>query len=189
MRQIGYDTTKEYENNINELRVEHSLTLKQLANLIQISHNYLWKITQGYHGPINQNGKKFGQIKPWAKKLELIFNCELFQIFPREICDINWNKILVKTQIASIVHSYETEEERKGRLLDQQRSTWIDLGMEEVLSERERTIIKLRYLNSKSYQDIGNIYEVSRERIRQICCRSLNLLINYCFKMEKQSNK
>lgn len=185
MRKIGYDLTKEYENNINQLRVEHSLSLKSLSELIGTSAQTLWSITQGYHSPLYQVGKKLGQPKPWAKKLELVFNCELHHIFPREICDINWNKHLVDSQIASILHGYQDKYERYGRSLNNARKVWIRVGLRNVLTEKQRDIVERYYLHDQTYEGIGSIYGISKERVRQICCKSLRLLRQYCLKIER----
>ena len=57
-----------------------------------------------------------------------------------------------------------------------------------VLDGREREILRLRYGladgSSKTLDEVGKIFSVSRERIRQIECRAMNKL-----KEPEQSNR
>lgn len=48
--------------------------------------------------------------------------------------------------------------------------------LETVLTERERTVIKLRFEDSKTYEQTGKVFHVSRERARQVEHKALRKL-------------
>ena len=55
--------------------------------------------------------------------------------------------------------------------------------MDEVLTLREREIIKLRYgvegMGSYTLNEVGRIFKVSRERVKQIECKAIRKLQRY----------
>lgn len=165
-----YDETKEYENKINEIRVEMGISLDKLCKVIGINKQQLWKITQGYEGPMYERGYERGSLKPWARKLVHALGYSIEKIFPREFCDITLKKPLLDCQIVPIVHSY-------GNQIPENISDIVSELFEimtTVLSERDIEILDYHLYHDLTNQDIGDIFSISRERVRQIIKRSLN---------------
>jgi len=164
-KRLCYDTSKEYENRINELRVEEGYTLRDLAKQIGIKHtSTLWTITQGYIGPIDRRG----QVKSWALKLSEILKADLAYIWPREICEIKRGE-LIETQVLDFTigaYSFGNNGNRK-----------IDIDkMLSTLTSREEMIIKSRIINEDTLQVIAERENCTRERIRQIEANAIRKL-------------
>lgn len=170
-----YNQNREYENLVNEIRIEMGLTLKQLGRLIGVCPSLMWFISQGYTGPFRN---KKGKLKQWAEKLQAVFQCDLSEIFPREICNIKTSQ-LTNDQLCEIAH---------GRLYNQTiesphtwlRNVFAHEAISKVLTDRQRTVLKLRYEKECCLETIGPLIGgVKKERVRQIEAKSLRLIRQY----------
>ena len=180
MHKPRYNVNKEYENLINEIRVEKGLTLQNLASLIKISPSHMWHISQGYHGPLNE---KSGHLKEWVPRLEKVLGYDLSEIFPRAVCSIAANN-LTDEQIALIAHGYDSNDKIDKRLWIIETFNLVLNVIEKHLSHRERTVIRLRFFKNMTLREIGNMFELSHDRIRQIEAKGLRLIRHY-YRKEK----
>jgi DNA-directed RNA polymerase specialized sigma subunit len=177
MHKPRYNITKEYENLINEIRVEKGLTLEKLASLIGISPSHMWGISQGYHGPLHEQG---GYLKKWVSRLENILGYGLSEIFPRDICSIEANN-LTDEQIAIIAHGYGDQE-----LTDVWELGVVAIVIQKYLSEREKIVIISRFFEGMTLEETGNIFGVSRDRARQIEAKALRLIRKFYHVIERR---
>lgn len=164
MKKPSYNRTREYENRVNELRVEEGYTLKTLAGQIGVTPGWLWHISQGYSTPLMRGGG----IKEWAKRMMKALHAELAYIFPREICEIKRGE-LIEMQLADALHGdyddfvkYELEQN-------------IETLLGSLPDERMKPVILMR-LCSWTFEDIGCEFHITRERVRQIEARALRYM-------------
>jgi len=158
-----YNLDREYENLINEVRVEKGFTLPKLAEKIGVTPSTMWQISQGYVGPIS---KKTGELKPWAKNIEIVLDTDLSCLFPREICDISSNNGLLDCQVLDMTNGdtvenpecYYHQNNFRGVVKDALRH----------LSPKQEFVIKNRFFNELTYSEIANMLKLTLERVRQI---------------------
>jgi len=172
-----YNEDHEYENLINEIRVEQGLTLKELASKVETHPTYMWRIAQGYEGPYHFSS---GRLKDWAIKLQQVFGYDLSEIFPREVCSIE-NSNLTNYQLTYIAQGYEgdyyTDVETK---FDRcARAEMVKDGIQKCLTAREQLVLDLRFNHNKTLKQIGDVIGIKNERVRQLEARSLRLLREY----------
>lgn len=166
-----YRLDREYENRLNEVRVEEGLSFRELAEKMGQEYKapqYLWALSQGYISPINRHG----EIKPWVEYLCAVLHAEPSYIFPREICDISNQLGLVYDQAVDMIH---------GRKLDE--DTYLSEDLKSILKKTLRTlpprygkILVLRFYDNLTLEEIAKIFRLSKDRVRQIEARALRLL-------------
>jgi len=181
-----YNENREYENLINEIRVEQGYTLRELASLIDITQGHMWSISQGYIGPYRGGT---GKLKEWAKKLQEVFDYHLSEIFPREVCSLQTSN-LTNDQIADIAHGYNSHW-YKDNNVKTERMAWsfmVREAFENCLDERQVSVLKLRFLEDKTLKETGEIWGVQQERIRQIEAGALRLIRGYVSRTLKWDN-
>ncbi|MCK5616106.1 hypothetical protein KAR91_80325 [Candidatus Pacearchaeota archaeon] len=190
-----YNIDREYENLINEIRVEKGLTLKELASLIGTSPSHLWNISQGLVSPFHEKDSylkgvylKGGSLKEWALHLEKVFGYDLSEIFPREICSIEANS-LTDEQVAYIAHSFgDVYGDWDAYSRDTRKfNTYISVLsiMEKYLNHTQRNIITLIYFGNRNYREIGKIYGRTEGSVRQLEERVLRLIRFYYYRFKK----
>ncbi len=181
-----YNEDREYENLINEIRVEQGYTLRELGSKLGMSSQALWRITQGYTGPYNRST---GKLKDWALKLQDIFGYELSEIFPREVCSIKTSNLL-NCQLRRIAHGYQGEYyadlEFKFNHYALKELVW--KGVETCLTKREQKVMHMRFNEDKTLDQISKVLHVNKERVRQIEATSLRILRGYVSRTEKGSS-
>ena len=132
----------------------------------------MWQITQGYQSPFSERS---GYVKSWATKLEKVLGYDLTEIFPREVCSpIRKGMILTNDQIISIAHSYGNE-----RNINKDDLQIVFQAIDECLDERQKKVIELIFYEGFTYEKTGDVFSLSRERIRQIFEKSLRLIRGY----------
>jgi transcriptional regulator with XRE-family HTH domain len=180
-----YNENREYENLINEIRVEQGLTLRELGSKLEMSSQNLWYVAQGYAGPYNRSGK----LKVWAVKLQQIFGYELSEIFPREVCSLETSN-LTNDQLTYIAQGYEgdyyTDIETK---FDRcALAALVRKGINDCLTKREKKILNLRFDENQTLDQIGKVIHLSRDRVRQLEARSLRILRGYISRVNNNSS-
>ena len=98
----------ERENNINKIRVEENLTLRELAANIGITQGYLsGAIVPGYVGPLLG-----GRPKTWALKMCDALGASFSEIWPREVCGMKRGELLDNQKLDLLMsqHSLKTDQ-------------------------------------------------------------------------------
>jgi len=184
-----YNEDREYENKVNEIRVEKGLTLREVGEAIGVHPSAMWNISQGYTGPNYERGNNAGKAKPWAELLEIVLGYELTEIFPREFCDLQKINPLVECQILAIAHSYGNRKSIDDAYRNIEKMAIVDEAMDKCLDERARAIMILHFLKEVPVREIITIYKVSKSRIHQIIMKSCRLIRQYCYRQHKLERK
>ena len=175
MRKPFYNEDREYENLINEIRVEQGYTLKKLGSLIGVGQSHLWRITQGYEGPYFQNGSR---LKDWAAKLEEVLGYHLSEIFPREVCNIQTSN-LTNDQLAYMAHGYLGSTYGDSSIERMMKYMTMKEGIQKFITPRERVILHYRYEREKEFSYIAKVVRLSSQRCRQLEWRGIRVLRGY----------
>jgi transcriptional regulator with XRE-family HTH domain len=176
-----YNEDREYENLINEIRVEQGLTLKDLASKIGISQGHMWHISHAYTGPYHSTG---GRLKDWAIKLQEVFGYDLSEIFPREVCSLQTSN-LTNGQLAFIAHGYTGPNYGDSKIDRLFKYMSMRNGIRELLTPRERIILHYRYERGEEFSYISKVIGFSNQRCRQVEWRAMRVLRGY---MDKSLN-
>ncbi len=155
---------REFENKINEVRMEMGYTIKKLAEKCGCSPSSILSLCQGTTGPLDP---RKGQLKKWVVKLCKTLKAKPAYLFPSDICDIARTELL-PVQIIDIVHGYNKE--------DKQHFSKDLRDALATLTEREQKIMKKRYLEGYTLEKIAGEEGVTRERINQIKFKALRKL-------------
>ena len=161
--------TLERDNHLNNVRISRGYTQKELAKAVGISQGTIAMLCSSIIGPLYQTGPRKYEVKPWVEKIAETLHVSVADLFPRDICDIA-RGFYTQYQIRDLLHSNRFNGNRKEELT---------IALNKVLSTltpRERDILRLRYLEEMSLQEIGAWCSVGKERIRQVEARALRKL-------------
>lgn len=172
-----YNENREYENLVNEIRVEQGLTLKELASKIGICQGQMWNISQGYTGPY---WYRSGKLKDWAIKLQEIFGYHLSEIFPREVCNIQTSN-LTNDQLAYIAHGYVEKTYGDSSLDRLEKHMSLREGVK-LLTQREKLIMHYRHELDQEFSYISKVIGIGTVRCRQIEWTCFKILRGYISK-------
>jgi RNA polymerase primary sigma factor len=173
---------KEYENNLNKLRIDYGLTLPELAQKIGINKSHVWRIAEGYEGPFYARTKETEkpQVKKWGKKLcELFNNCDILEIFPREGCFIGGHKELTEYQIHFSLTNIDNYRQDAYDKLNTKILKQSIMRVIRTLTPREAFVIRKIYgIGCMPLQKhaIGALLVVSIQRVSQIEMKAIRKL-------------
>jgi len=166
-------------NRIYQLRKKLGLFQKEIGLIIGVSQGHYGMIENFKESPICTNPKhrEYGSMKPWVAELCSLFNVTPEYLWPDDLKNAiakNYNYELSMNEAKQL--SVGNPERR---LLDKECSLVIN-DVLQTLTERERKVIEARFgLNGKeekAYEEIGEDWDVTRERIRQIEAKALRKL-------------
>lgn len=172
-----YNTLREYENLINELRVEDGYTIKDLSKLCNCNKSAMQGLSQGIISPTYVYS---GKTKPFVKKLCMLFNVKFAQLFPFEMCFIKEEEYLTDWQMYFFLTGDYTK-----KISNCNDVSFYDLcALKKLLhkaiasldDDRQQQILKFRFWDGYTLDQVANIMHVTRERIRQIEAKALRLL-------------
>jgi DNA-directed RNA polymerase specialized sigma subunit len=172
----SYRLDREYENLVNEIRVEQGFTLASLGKELGIATNHVWQITQAYVGPTDE---KSGKLRPWAKKMEELFGYDLSEIFPREFCNLQKRHALTDEQVAHICHGNQPHNPYDEVLAS------VMQAMKKVLTRRERSCMLAYHFDGLTYDEIGKVHKVCGCRAGQIIAKAEMKIREYLYLSEK----
>jgi transcriptional regulator with XRE-family HTH domain len=158
----------EYDNLIAEIRVEKGLSQKKLAEEIGVAYATIANIENGIISPFIYSKKIGYSVKPWINKLSEILECDLADLFPRDICDIEKSNY-TDEQIIDLFHNGSKNNNLAG----------IDVVINRLfatLTPREVKILKEIFWEGRSLRDIGESEKVSAEMIRHVVSKALRKL-------------
>jgi RNA polymerase sigma factor (sigma-70 family) len=151
-------------------------TVAQLSREVGISQAILGKICNLKQHPVG----KWGVI-PSYSKLAAFFNVEPEDLWPGDLMEALSTNMAEREIDAADMYLLEGEIKDPETLMIEQEEDpgFLDEALEEVLKklpEKHEEVIRLRWgLNGKkhTYQEVGEIIGVTRERVRQIEMRAL----------------
>ena len=166
---------REYESTINKYRVSMGMTIKELCKIVDCSTDMFVKLSNGTITPYYLKTKK---IRPYVENMVKLFGVPLSELFPRYICDIeNHNaKHILPNQVKGIIISEFSACDTNPSVLYEikERYELIEYGIS-YLTRRQKKILKY-WTQEKTLVDIGLIMDLSKERIRQIIVKSLQII-------------
>jgi transcriptional regulator with XRE-family HTH domain len=170
-----YDTSREYENRINEYRVEDGYSLPELAKKAKMGKGTLHQLCQGMGNPIDKKGK----LKDYILRLCTIFNVEFAELFPFEMCLIRKDEETPKLedgQVHDITISHYTMTSHTYEDLDLAKAMMDVLDTLVNIDKRMKDVLIMRFYYDMTLEDVCIEYNVNPERIRQIESKALRLI-------------
>ena len=168
-----YDESKEYENNINAIRVEKGLTLREVAEAIGTTASHVWFISQGYTGPF---ATKSGKLKRWAKRLQEFFGYDLSEIFPREVCSLD-STYLTDDQICEMAHGHHySYSDPESVIFETSRLLNVFEIIAEKLTIKQRRVLYMMYILDMTRAEVAELLGVSDTLVMFTEMKSLRLI-------------
>jgi len=202
-RKIGYNTDREWENYIQEFRLDRGLSLNDLAVKSKVSFNTVCRLISGYISPIYQlntkRGKK-GEVKPWVERICITLNVQPEVMFPREICPLENPKIkgFHKTQIDEMSlseHCLRSRHDVFSNYFSSRKFIWRYItnllwfkklpatgNCHPRMYKRWVQVLQMRFLCDMTLGEVSLKLNITRERVRQIekkalwCLRKSDLI-------------
>ena len=160
---LGHTYNIEAENRLREFRVDANISQVDLGKVCGIYAVAIYSLENGLTKIAHY---RTGDIKPWIIKCCDFLGRDIGEVFPREICDIRKND-LTDVQILEITMGQELEE----------ASNDFDIcSFLEKLQTREHLVLLMRCFESKTLEEVGDYFNITRERVRQIEARALRKL-------------
>jgi len=194
---IRYNTDREWENYIQEMRIDRGMSFRELAERSGINMTQVCQLANGMTSPIYQvknsaTGFKKGEIKPWVIRLCIVLNVQPEIMFPREICPLEDPKIkgLHKTQIDAVCLSSYSQRGMDDILKSNylKRFIWryiiktfwfkkVPKGRSHPrMYKRMVQVIHMRFLCGMTLDETGLKIGLSKERVRQTECKILRFM-------------
>ena len=123
-----------------------------------------------------------GEIHPCVKWLCKIFDCGLFDLFTKHQiqCELKTNKVTKEVKEAELLFYHQDRVLLQDEILENKDKNKIINKVLETLDNRENFVIKKRFglngENESTLEEIANLLDVRRERVRQIEARALRKL-------------
>jgi len=170
-----YNRSREYENSINELRIEKGFTIREIADSTGGNPSMIQKLSQGMLSPTYE--RTSGEIKPWVGDVAALLGVSVYDMFPFEFCSIN----------RGTHEFYGFQDPARGT----DRGTPEDVFLQKELGARVRVllssltprqeaVIRLRFGFSgeaeHTQREVGDALEITGESARQIEVRALRKL-------------
>ena len=155
---------RELENGVKKARMEDGLTAMRLSEIAYVCIDSVYNLENGYTAPYNES---CGGIKPWVKRICDILKTTPEYLFPRDICTIK-RKSLIESQASEItVGRYSTHSDPQEIMIGKEDGLFLQSAISK-LPQRDQEISTMRFFNNDSLQDVGEVFGISRERVRQI---------------------
>lgn len=157
----------EKEANLNDFRLSKGLTIREVCSESGVSMDCYVALNNGTKSPVVERGPNRGQLKETAKRLVEFFNADLEDLFPRYYCRIAENGL--------VPEQYDMFCSRLEQIDDVERRHDVRKALN-VLTTRERMVIRYRFAESETYRDIGRKIGVNAQRVSQIETKALQKL-------------
>lgn len=168
---------KEYESTVGEYRIFNGLGINKLAELSGISSSAIVGLQSGMIAPCYTRGKSEGQIKPWVKRVCEVLRMDEEGLFPRYFCEANRNGANKFTEDQA--PGFSVGEYAGQTPQDYAEQASLSRQAEKVLATltpQEEKILRLRFWDNYTLDQIAKVFGVSRERIRQKEAKALRKL-------------
>ena len=168
-----YNHNKEYESTLSEFRVNAGFKIKELCKALNITQNEYSSLNSGTMSPIT----KYGNVRESAGKIAEFFGADLYDLWPLYFCPMNQTKASDEELICTFHQGLFDEEFDDPAVRYEKREdsrSFYNL-IKAKLSKRELEVMKLR-MNDETLEDIGDLFKVSRERVRQVEKKAINMI-------------
>ena len=158
-------------NSVSEFCREHNLHQIEVGKYLNLKKT---PIAKGRRGSVLFGGY---YIKKSAMKIANALNCNIFDIFPSEI----WGVVsrVYSFEICSKNHLPYNDKLQIEELGNDFSDMFNMDNIEKVLhtlTPREEALIRMRFFKNESLEDVGNTFNITRERVRQIEGKALRKL-------------
>lgn len=187
-------STRERESPLDEYRLAKGWTIKELSDRSGVSPSLIYNYTMGVISPIHlhNNDKVYaGQIKESALALCEALNVEVSDLFPRYVCRLKTEyEAYSDDQIIDISISEYSRVEANfiPSLSGEDLQTLNDILSKAMsnLFPRQEKILRERFFEDKSGDELSEKMHVSKSRIFQIIQKALEKLRLYCIQELKE---
>jgi transcriptional regulator with XRE-family HTH domain len=170
---IQFLENREYESPIHELRGEKGFTVRELAQMCSCSAQLILNLALGISSPLDRGGI----IKPIAHKLAEVLETDLETLFPRYFCVIQQNDI-VPEQLQDIsISEYSSKYANPNDTCVEFTDALFEIIAK--LPSMQRKVMILRFWEGLTLDECGKVFNLSRERIRQMEAKALRALRKY----------
>jgi RNA polymerase sigma factor (sigma-70 family) len=171
-------SNREQESPIGQYRVALGLTIHQLCNIAEVHIAQYCRLQSGVESPIydtNYKGARAGTPKRGVLRLCEALGIDFETAFPRYFCKmVRPGEYLTGDQIQDISMAPVPCDAEQALCLKQRRhQVWQAVAM---LTDRERRVLELRFVNEETLDETAAVIGVARERIRQIEAKALRKL-------------
>ncbi len=160
---------------LGAMRDEGVQSVAELSRLLGVSQTNLGKVANLRESVYLQNG----DVRKVYKKL-----ADYFGLSPEELCpnDLHYQGLdknkaereLTRDQVSRLTNI--SEQSTPDALVESQQLLGVLDGAIEKLLPREQEIIDLRFTQELTFEDIGKVMGITRERVRQVEAKALNKL-------------
>jgi len=174
---LHYKENKDYESNLGKIRVDAGISISQLCTEAQIHQGVFSALQNGTVSPLFLVGLRAGQVKPYVERMLLVLNCTLADAFPRYTCGMSKTEELSEGQKMDITISDASLAAANTDCL-----FWRDdlkAAVTRILTTvtpREEAVLRMRFFDGMTLDEVGVAFGTSRERIRQIEAKALRQL-------------
>ena len=158
---------REKESLIGEHRVVMGLTVIEFCKYAKITISEYNALSNGMMSPVYERGD--GGIKKSAYNVCVFLGKPPEDVFPRYFCKLDGNNDLTEDQVIYLSHS-QIEEQKDIEIKKLVRRA-VDS-----LDEMSSRVIRMRFFEGLTLDEIGRHFCISRERVRQIESRALRML-------------
>lgn len=164
------DKNREYEANINKYRLENNLFWRELVELSGVDHSTLSGLNNGTYSPILETGK----IRPAATVIVDFFGVDFSDIFPRYFCEFSKGIVLESQFVSAFMQNQEELTMDVADIYDFQELNVAVSNVLKKLSPRHSMILRKRFFEGRTFEELSKEFNVSRSRIRQINLKAVN---------------
>ena len=165
---------KEYESEIGKYRILRGFRIRDLAEASGVSYGQIAALQNGTTAPCYLVGKKAGKIKPWVKLVCQKLRADADDLFPRYFCKMERDRhegIVYEQMFGIIVGGYA--DKSPFDFVEQKCLIGLIKKVFSSFDPRTEKILILRFFNEWTFEEIGNKFNVNKERIRQIEAKAL----------------
>jgi RNA polymerase sigma factor (sigma-70 family) len=173
--QPWYDESREWENNLQKIRTDQYLTIKDISEKAGVPACMWGDLANGMTSPLWLGGNRRNEIKPWVQKLLDALGCTFAEAFPRYVCDLERSGVTVE-QTLSLSLSTLTRRQASAK---EQHLEGLRRDLTRLLSTlrpREEHVVRLVFFAGHSFAGAGGLMGLTTERIRQIIQKALRKL-------------
>src|SRR6056297_2132637 len=99
-----YNERKEFESNLNEIRVSRFMTINEVCEKAGVFMSQYGRLCNGTDSPVYLVGKKTGNVKATVKRILGVLKADFEDAFPRYSCKLNSNTAFSNEQILDMAH-------------------------------------------------------------------------------------
>lgn len=162
---------REYESELSKYRVEAGLSVREFCKIVGVSTTTYINLNDGTLAPIQINGPTPGMPKECVVAMAEVLKVDLPDLFPRYFCGLP--KELDSQSIEDAIYS-NTQATPEEVIQVKQAATLLNALLYSIPTKLA-FVLELRSYD-RTLEDIASILKCSREYVRQLETKALNVL-------------